>query len=244
MHQAQLPCHLNSRASKKVVVGDIVWVWTRVLKMSQWFELEILWKEGMHGPVGCKEMHIRGVCFTTSDLEKKRIVLRNTMTRTSALHTPTWVHNCWPIEGIYFNLLGVADGWARKGSRVRRKSSTVPEKVALVGLCEFKSHQSNVIAQRVLEKGCGGHHFTDGAHDSLLAVCRRSNDVSLFAPIDWIYLWLRSAAMNIYRPDVPSPVSLKTWVKNTGDLNFVWIFISEVFLNAKRSKREVGVGDL
>lgn len=92
--------------------------------------------------------------MTTSDLEKglSPVRIKNTAPRTSALHTPTWVKHCWPIERFYFNLLGVADGWARKGSRIGRKSSAVPEKVALVGLSEFKSHQSNAICPASLRK--------------------------------------------------------------------------------------------
>lgn len=236
MHQARLPCHLNSRASKKVVVGDIVWVWARVLKMSQWFELEILWKEGTRGPVGCKEMHTRGVCVTTSALEKGDCPPK----------TPWQGLQPFTLEGIYFNLLGVADGWARKGSRLRRKSSTV--KVALGALYEFKSHQSNVTAQRVLEKGCGGHHFTDGAHDSRMTlsslsagaqttrVCLRPSTESICGsdPLRWIFIAQMCSHLFLWRRGV----------KNTGHLNFAWIFISEVFLNVKRSKREVGVGDL
>lgn len=42
MNHAQVPWHLNSRVSEKVVEGDVVRDWTRVLEMSQRFKLEIL----------------------------------------------------------------------------------------------------------------------------------------------------------------------------------------------------------
>lgn len=156
-------------------------------------------------------MDMGGVCLTTSD----QVRVKHAASRSRALHTPTWVRRCWPIEGFYFNLLAVADGWARKGSGIGSRSSAVPEKVALAGLSEFKAHQSNAISPASLRKGLQlasfygrSEHVTPSslsasAHPTW--VCLRPSTESICGS--------DAPGVNIYRPDVLAAVSLKTWLE-------------------------------